>query len=528
MESASVKGADEAGKTSGETPAPPILAKDIKETVTVDVVVLGAGIAGLSASLSAAEAGAKTVALEKAPAINFRGCYNAALASRLQKKEGVKNDKGEIIYHIMQWGAYRNDQKVVKLWADNCDQVMDWILDMCDDANVEPHLLDTAPRPWYFQNFSVAHFFGDLGPTGWPAEQNLAELLFKYARMRGVDFRFKTPAVRLLREGRGRVGGVIARNPDGHYVQYNAQRGVVLCTGDYGSDKEMVKKYVGPWCAELDTPYPQFTTFATGLSDGRVNTGDGHKMGMWIGAAIDDPPHCPMLFDWGAEKEDPLEQARGFFDIHRQPWLYVNLRGERFMNEDIPWAYEVNQIVQQPGGFAWSVFDAKCDQEFQRFNCQCCKHIGPPTGLYREGQISERIKSGEVLPAGTIEELARKIGVPVKTFEATVKRYNELARSGNDVDFNKQPNLLTTVEKPPFYAGKFKGCYLVIVGGLKINTNLQVLDTEQNPIPGLYAAGNASGSFFGDQYPTTMPGLSHSRAWTFGRLAGLKAAAEKA
>ena len=153
--------------------------------------------------------------------------------------------------------------------------------------------------------------------------------------------------------------------------------------------------------------------------------------------------------------------------------------------------------------------------------------MGPPTYLWDPKQLDEAIENGNVLTAQTIEELAQKMEVPVETFKATVARYNELARNGKDLDFGKHPDRLTTIEKPLFYACKMEARYMVILGGLKVNTKLQVLDTERNAIPGLYAAGNVSGSFFGNQYPTTVPGLTHSRAWTFGRLAGLNAAAEK-
>jgi fumarate reductase flavoprotein subunit len=158
---------------------------------------------------------------------------------------------------------------------------------------------------------------------------------------------------------------------------------------------------------------------------------------------------------------------------------------------------------------------------------QCCKNMGPPTYLWDPKQLKEAIEKGNVLTATTIEELAQKIEVPVENFKATVARYNELACNGKDLDFGKHPDRLTTLEKPLFYACKMGGCYLVILGGLKVNTKLQVLDTEGNIISGLYAAGNVSGSFFGNMYPTTIPGLSHSRAWTFGRLAGLNAAVER-
>jgi fumarate reductase flavoprotein subunit len=318
--------------------------------------------------------------------------------------------------------------------------------------------------------------------------------------------------VRLLREGKNRVTGVIAKNPQGSYTQFNVNKAVVLCTGDYGNDRQMVEKYCWEGVSSLACSY-----------EPALNTGDGHKMGMWIGAAIDDSPHCVMLFDWTAVWSD-----HGIFNLGRQPWLRVNLNGERFMNEDLPWGYECAQIMQQPGGVVWAVWDAKYDQDWPKMKSQCCKNMGPPTYLWDPQRLDEAIKNADVLTAKTIEELARKMEVPVETFQSTVARYNELARKGKDLDFGKHPDRLTTVENPLFYACKMKARYLVTLGGLKINTKLQVIDTDRNIISGLYAAGNVSGSFFSNLYPTTVPGLTHSRAWTFGRLAGLNAAAEKA
>jgi fumarate reductase flavoprotein subunit len=512
------------GKASFEVPPPPIPEKDIKEKTTADVVVLGAGIAGLTAALSAAEAGAKTILLEKGPTYNFRGLHNAAIASRMQKKAGIANNKEQIIYTIMETAAYRGNQRVVNVWADNCDSVMDWLLDMAEAANIEV-ALDTTTKPWYFPNYPVIHVF-DSKNYGWQA--SLTEMLMNNVRAHGVDIRFETPAVRLIRKGKGRVTGVIAQNKAGKYIQFNASRAVVLCTGDYGSDRQMVKEYCWKGVSELRSLYPDMTKLAytrqqiAGPYDTEPNTGDGHKMAMWIGAAIDDPPHCAMLFDytaWGGES---------LFDLARQPWLYVNLNGERFMNEDLPWGYECAQIMQQPGNVAWSIWDNKWKQEVPIMRSQCCKNMGPPTYLWHDKWLDEAIEEGNVLTASTIEELAHKIGVPVDKFKATVARYNELAQQGKDLDFGKHSDRLTILEKPLFFACKMTALYLVILGGLKINPRLQVLDTERNVIPGLYAAGNASGSFFGNQYPTTVPGLSHSRAWTFGRLAGQYAASEKA
>jgi len=509
-------------KTSFEVPPPPIPERDIKETINADVVVLGAGVAGLTAALSSAEAGASTILLEKGACYNYRGLHNAAIASRLQKQVGIEIDRDQLISTIMEFGAYRGDQRVVNVWADNCDRVMDWLIDMAEAAK-KGVILDTTTKPWYFPNYPVAHVF-ERETYGFQA--SLARILWDNVRAKGVDVRFDTQAVRLLREGRNRVTGVIAQNKQSDYIHFNASKAVVLCTGDYGSDRQMVEKYCWKGVSELRSLYPDMTALAYSaqqctIPDKDLNTGDGHKMGMWIGAAIDDPPHCAMLFDFTTWSKETL------FDLGRQPWLYVNLNGERFMNEDLPWGYECSQLMQQPDNVAWSVWDDKWKQEAPIMRSQCCKNMGPPTYLWHDRWLDEAVENGNVLTASSIEELAQKMEVPIESFKATVARYNELAQKGKDLDFGKHPDRLTSLEKPLFYATKMTAVYLVILGGLKINASLQVLDTEGNVIPGLYAAGNVSGSFFGSQYPTTIPGLSHGRAWTFGRLAGLNAAAEK-
>jgi len=493
-------------KDSFEVPPTPIPAKDVRETVASDVVVVGAGIAGLTAALSAAEAGARVVLLEKGPTYSVRGLHNAAFASRLQKQAGLKTDRDQVITTIMEFGAYRSDQRLVKLWADNCDGVMDWLLDMAEAAGIKV-ALDTTTKPWYFPNYPLIHVFLPK------YQETLADMLQSNAIAKGVDFRFETPAVHLLRKGKGRVTGVIARTPQGDYAQFNARRAVVLCSGDYGNDREMVAKYCWPVVSELKCAYvPEH--------EPSLNTGDGHKMGMWVGAAIDEPPHCVLLFDWA------VFSRQGLFNLARQPWLYVNLDGERFMNEDLPWGYECAQMFQQPGRVAWSVWDAKYDQEIPKMGSQCCKNMGPPTFLWNPVQLEEALEKGNVLKAPTIDELVKQMKVPVEAFKSTVKRYNELARQGKDLDFGKHPDRLTTIEKAPFYACQMEPRCMVTLSGLKVNTSLQVLDTERRVIPGLYAAGNVSGGFFGNQYPTTVPGATHSRAWTFGYLAGLHAAKE--
>jgi fumarate reductase flavoprotein subunit len=492
---------------------PPLIpAKDIKKTINTDVVVIGAGIAGLTAALSAAEAGAKTVLLEKGATYTFHGLHNAAISSSLQEEAGINVNRNDIISTIMEWGQYRADQKVVTAWADNCNQVMEWLIDKAKKADIDV-VLDPATKAWHFPNYPVAHIFWTKEPDRPKAQEALAGMLLSNGQALGVDYCFQTPARQLLREGTGPVTGVIAQNPDGSYVQFNASRAIVLCTGDYGGNNEMVETYCdrGKEISNLRCLYG---------FDGQ-NSGDGHKMGMWIGGAIDDFPHCPMLFDFASFKRE------GLFNLGRQPWLYVNLNGERFMNEDLPWSYECNQMLRQPDGLAWSLWDAKYNEEWPKMRSQCCKNMGPPLFRFGPELLGPAVEKGHVLTADSIEGLAQKMGVPIETCKATVARYNQMAKNADDTDFGKHPDRLTTLVKPPYYACRFEVRRLVMLSGLKIDEKLRVLDKEGNAIPRLYAAGNVSGSFFGAPvYPTTIPGLTHSRAWTFGRLAGLSASAE--
>ena len=199
-------------------------------------------------------------------------------------------------------------------------------------------------------------------------------------------------------------------------------------------------------------------------------------MAIWAGAAIDDLPHCAMHFD--------MPTQAGFFNLGRQPWLMVNVNGERFMNEDLPWALEVAQMLQQPGHIGWAVWDEKWADEYPIMKSQCCKNMGEPTNLWNDAALPEAVEAGTVFKADTLEELAGLIGVPAETFVATAARYTELASNGVDEDYGKHKDRLTTLEKAPYYATQIGCVNLVTLGGMKVNTSLQVLDTEGQVIPG--------------------------------------------
>lgn len=183
----------------------------------------------------------------------------------------------------------------------------------------------------------------------------------------------------------------------------------------------------------------------------------------------------------------------------------------------VPGQSYTNAIERQPGQTAWQVFDSKYPKE--------APYMGIGHGKITEATAEmQEIVNRLALKANTIEELGKKMGVPIPTFKATVARYNELARMGKDLDFGKRPDRLTTIDKPPYYAGKGGYELLVVMGGLNVNTRLQPLDKDWEVIPGLYVGGNVIGNRFAVDYPLICPGISHSMALTFGRLAGLNAA----
>jgi fumarate reductase flavoprotein subunit len=228
-------------------------------------------------------------------------------------------------------------------------------------------------------------------------------------------------------------------------------------------------------------------------------------MVMRIGGVMQTSPHAPMAHANGG----PCGNA---------PYLRVNSEGERYENEDVTAQSIANSMSLQPGGQAWQIFDSKYPHELGG--------MGVGLGRFLEVNAMVRANLQQAVQADTIEELAAKIGLPVKTFKATVDRHNELAKMHRDPDFGKMPERITLLNQPPYYAGPSHRDFLVVLGGLKTNLKFQPLDAQRKVIPGLYLAGNMVGNRFAIDYPVMCAGLSHSLAYVTGRLCGQYAAEE--
>ena len=499
-------------------PPAAIAASQITQEETADVVIVGAGMSGLCAAISAAEEGASVIVLEKTNTVNFRGYDYAAVDSRVQKQVGTTLDPVDVTREIMRFGAYKPNQKVVMQWVKHSGHVNDWLLDMalakgCKVQHIwtkEEMVAEGATLPtrssmtFVLEPTQEAIDKAPKGMIGGKPVIAMAYTLLSTAQDRGVDIRFKTPAVQLVREddNKGRVTAVIAQTKDGSYQKFNGRKGIILCAGDYGHDEDMLHYYI-----------PSSDAVKINLYPSKANTGDGHKMGLWVGADIDEAPHAPMYFDFGMVDSPGLADS-----VMRQPWLSLNNYGERFANEDVPYPFIANGVRQEPDYTKWNIWDSKWPQEAPAFYQTACKSL---KSVYHDPvRLQKLIDDKVVKSADTLEELAAKMKLPYEKVKAEVDRYNELARKGFDEDFYKRKDCLTTIEKPPFYAAHISIALLVTLGGLKINEQMQVLDKKKHVIPGLYAAGNNSGSYYANDYCMTVMGNSHGRAYTFGYLAG--------
>jgi len=470
-----------------------IPASRIKETIAADVVVVGAGIAGMCAALTAVEAGAKTILLEKGATHNGRGGDDGCFNSSVHKEAGVLYDREEMIAELMKQANYRVDQRLITLWVDHSGEAIDWLRALVAPKGLKATLNSSdTNREGPYKVFQTAVTF-----TGQNAK--LLAVLEKIAKEKGVDIRYKTPGVQLVRQGSGRVAGIIAKNEGGDYIQFNARKGIILSTGGYDNDPEMMKKYLRP----SDLRIEKYN------SANKICTGDGHKMGLTVGADMDEAPHALIVGNGVVNNGDE------FYLVMFTPWLRVDRLGRRYVNEDSDYCRAANANAILPEHFNWSVLDSSAsggdDQE----------------AAYMRKQLERYVKEGVALSAATPEELAGKMQVDPVVFKATVARYNKLAEDKKDADFGVDADKMRPVEKPPFYALQVRNFALVTISGLKVNTKLQVVDKKGEPILGLYAAGNTSGGFFSDTYPRNVHGISHGRAITFGRLAAKNAAAEK-
>ncbi|GAX06342.1 fumarate reductase flavoprotein subunit [Secundilactobacillus pentosiphilus] len=493
-----------------------------------DVIVVGASNAGGMAAAAAAEKGAKVLVIDKMGSAGY--LYRdtiAALHSHAQQKANVNVDQQELVNFLSTFAQGNVDQRLLNTWAEHSSETVDWL----DEEVLRPNgaYIQATPDAYYETERNRAFPTGNevTSADGKYWELGYGNWVISKAEQLGVEFCWKT-ALQNLMVQQGKVTGVFVRDVATNQVStIQANKGVILCTGGYGSNVDLMKKW---------NPLGLKTNVYT---DGQRDDGSGIVAALKIGASKDEEP-ASIVFNRGAvpvgtntnnfyEVDLTPPDDPGYLWLGSYPMLKVNLNGERFFNESAPYQFQMNAASKQPGYLSAMIWteETMSDSYLKQYHTLGCSRLGFPgifTGAEAREEVADRLKEGLVQKADSIEKLAEQLDIPTKNLVKSVKTYNDYVAKHKDFEFGKESFRLEPVDKAPYYGAIVGGRLLATLDGLRVNTRMQVLDKNDHAIAGLYAAGNCSGGFFWGSYPDHVPGLTASHALTFGRLAGQDAA----
>ena len=503
----------------------------ITETVDTDILIVGAGNGGIFAAAYAAANGLNFRVIEQNGNVQDTRHWYGAIDSAAAKEAGEKPaDRAKLLSEISRYASGKCDQRVVKTWINESAAMHDFMRSILEDKyGWTCDFTSGAEAAWPAENaehntdylFPVQehNYMASESASGKPRN----ELLLDYIRELGYDVDFKTSLAKLEKDSTGRITGIIAQSTeDDHFIRYNANKGVLLACGGFPGNPYMME--------QLD---PLGTSVTTACSYSPADKGYGIRAAVWAGANLDKEA-APMLFDRGIVApgvdggyvaSDSAFGGKAFpgpirqYNPGTQPFLKVNRNGERFANESSPYNDIVYAAAHQPGRVYAQICDANILEDAKRFHTIGCSAQTRNAGAeYIQKQMDNAEKEGVFFKADTIDELADKLGFTGEakdTFLATVERYNELYDKQNDEDFGKPAYRLSAIRTAPFYGCWLGASLLTTEQGIAINDKGQALDTNNQPMEGLYITGDMSGSFFANNYPCLMAGVAMGRTLTY-------------
>ena len=515
----------------------------ITETVDTDILIVGAGNGGMFAAAYAAANGLNFRVIEQNANVQDTRHWYGAVDSAAAKEAGEPaTDKAKLLSEISRYASGKCDQRVVKTWINESAAMHDFMRSILEDKyGWVCDFTSGSEAAWPAEN--AEHNTDYLYPVqehnymASERESGLArnELLLQYIQELGYDVDFKTSLAKLEKNSDGRITGIIAQSTeDDHFIRYNANQGVLLACGGFPGNPYMME--------QLD---PLGTSVTTACSYSPADKGYGIRAAVWAGANLDKEA-APMLFDRGIVApgvdagyvdSDSAFGGKTFpgkirqYNPGTQPFLKVNRNGERFANESCPYNDIVYAAAHQPGRVYAQICDANILEDAKRFHTIGCSAQTRNGGeKYIQGKMDEAIEAGALFKCDTLDELADKMGftgAAKDTFLATVERYNELYDKQNDEDFGKPAYRLSAIRTAPFYGCWLGASLLTTEQGIAINEKGQALDTNNQPMEGLYITGDMSGSFFANNYPCLMAGVAMGRTLTYAmkavkQMAGLE------
>ena len=455
-------------------------AKGISEATTAkledtetDVVIIGAGGAGLSAAVAAREGGASVIVLEKMPIVGGNTNYatgglNASETS-IQAKMGISDSNEQYIEDTMVGGKNINDLALVTEMVEKSAETVDWLIKLGADLTDVGKMAGSTN--------SRTH-----RPTGGAAVgAHLSAALEKAAKAAGADIRLNQEVTKIINEN-GKAVGVVVSTKDGEYTI--KAKAVIIATGGFGANPTLVESYK-----------PELKGFGTTNHAGA--TGDALTWAKDFNAALTDIEQIQTHPTVVPVKNLMITEA-----VRGNGAIMINRDGNRFCTEMATRDVMSAAILEQTGGTAYLMFDTSIRKSLKAIETYASQ------GLLTEG--------------ATVAELAQKLGIPEATLEKTVTDYNSYVANGNDPDFGRKASEMPrALVEGPYYVVEVGPAIHHTMGGLKINTKAEVIDTNGNVIPALYAAGEVTGGIHG---ANRLGGNAVADITVFGKIAGEQAA----
>ncbi|ONI42133.1 flavocytochrome c [Candidatus Epulonipiscium fishelsonii] len=441
------------------------------ETLHTDIVIIGAGGAGLTAAIEATQAGKDVIIVEKMSfaggnTLKATGGMNATETS-VQAAENIPDTVETFVKDTIKGGYELNDVELVNKMAEESAEAIDWL------ASIDAPLVQLS--------FSGGATYSRIHQPegGEPVGAFLVEHLLDEAEELGIEIMYNTEATQIVMED-GVASGILANSEAVDYMIDS--EAVILASGGFGANEEMYASYK-----------PELEGFVTTNHPGA--TGDGISMAQEVGAGLTDIEQIQI--------HPTVHQGTSIMvteGVRGDGGILVNQSGKRFTNELLTRDVVSAAEIAQDGGFAYVIFD-----QFLR------EHLGA-TETY--------IKSGIAVQADTIEELAEMIEIDPATLANTLKTWNEAVANKNDAEFSRSTGMEHDLSSPPYYAVKVSPGVHHTMGGVSINPDAEVLTAEGDVIPGLFAAGEVVGGVHGGN---RLGGNAVADIIVFGRVAAQSA-----
>ncbi|MDO4549456.1 MAG: FAD-dependent oxidoreductase [Clostridia bacterium] len=452
--------------------------------LSTDIVVVGAGGAGLSAAVAAAEAGRNVIVLEKLAAVGgSTGMSGGALTAATDNCEEFDEEESEkFATWLIDTAKGQGNAEIIRQVANSSNETILWLREM--GVNLTPYDYPVAG-----ESFAIYSAYTDFEGNSISSPAYIIRQMALRAEELGCKILTETPAQSLATDENGAVTGVVATDAAGNTLNIQAGKVILACGGFVVNQDMMIQA----------NPKLEGVTYWNGAG----NTGDGIVMATAIGAKrVFDPIGAFGIW----ESADFTNFPRNSSADLTYKTLIINDRGERFMNEGEPYGYQ--NLYR---GFMLQKMDG-CETFYALIDQNAFTEAGEAT-----------FQAGNAVKADTLDELAEAIGVDAETLKSTCARYTQLAGQ-EDEDFGKAAEFMTGMSADPFYAIEVGPLTLSSIGGLVIDAECRILNENSEPIENLYGAGElVNSAIFYEKYSKS--GMAVQFVITTGRIAGANAAA---